>query len=540
MFWLPTSYGNDVYIKFWDIWYGKLILTGQADPWFTELINYPTGVSLAYHPLFYLHSFVVNILQGFMPLANAYSLTYLLIIFSSALAAYVYVQYLFQDKWIAFFGAVIFGLGPHTIALTTWPEIAWIAPIPIMMYCLHRGVRERRVAMFAFAGIVAGLTITVSPYLFVSVLLMLGFALCAFAIGEWRDRKFWLGVALLLAGVAISSAWRVAPMLESPDAFDAALLAHDNLDPSLDLLTFFVNEGNPVSKSLVMSFLQTPDETEIAFNTYVGFLPMALIALGLLSVASRRRMLPWLALGGAFMVLSLGSFLNVNGTELENILLPKYYLNQLLPSVFQAFYRPSLFMSGARLPLAILACFGVLALRGRFTFAARPGFMIVLIAVVALEYHAPVREAVFDVERYEYTQWLAEEEDEAIRLINLPMGRTASKFYLFYQSIGSYPQIQGAIRRLPQSASDYVTANHILSRWQSQAAIVCQTDTREPYLQALSQLESDGFTHVVLHQHVGRHADILAVSESFLNVEPSYADNWVSIYRLEDMRQSCT
>ena len=118
VFWLPTGDNLDVYIKLWDVWYGNQILTGQADRFYTDLIYYPEGVSLANHPLFQLHSFAVTALQVFMPLSNAYSLTHLLIIFSSAGAAYLYLFWLSKDKWLALFGAIVFGFSPQVLAHT--------------------------------------------------------------------------------------------------------------------------------------------------------------------------------------------------------------------------------------------------------------------------------------------------------------------------------------------------------------------------------------------------------------------------------------
>ncbi len=75
VFWLPTGRSEDAFIKLWDIWYGMKVLNGQADRWFTDLIFYPEGVSLANHPFFWPQVLVVNGLQAFMPLSNAFNLS---------------------------------------------------------------------------------------------------------------------------------------------------------------------------------------------------------------------------------------------------------------------------------------------------------------------------------------------------------------------------------------------------------------------------------------------------------------------------------
>ena len=38
---------GDTYMKYWDAWYGKLVLAGQADLYHTDLLFYPNGLSLA-------------------------------------------------------------------------------------------------------------------------------------------------------------------------------------------------------------------------------------------------------------------------------------------------------------------------------------------------------------------------------------------------------------------------------------------------------------------------------------------------------------
>ena len=193
-------------------------------------------------------------------------------------------------------------------------------------------------------------------------------------------------------------------------------------------------------------------------------------------------------------------------------------------------------MSGARLPFALLACFGLLALRSKHVFARKPAFILAMIIAVSVEFHVPVRGNIIDLNRVTYLDALAEENDGQISIINLPMGRTNSKFYLFYQSLSGYPQTEGAISRTPDSAYDYIRANYILETWHSQRPIACTRANVDTYMSALDQLEADGFSHVVFHQNVGNR---LTVVDSFVNAIPSYKDDFVWIFRLDDLRDSC-
>lgn len=540
VFWLPAKHCCDALMKFWDAWYVKQVFAGQADLLFTDAMFYPVGVSLTYHPLFYLHGMTVSALQAIMPPSNAYSLTYLVMIGSSACAAYVYLHWLFKDRWLATFGAVIFGLCPQMVSSRSWPEIAWLAPMPLVLYAFHRGMTEKRARLIVLAGLIAGLISGVSMYVFVCAVITLAFFVCGLAVARWRDREFWQGVVLLLIALTLASAWRVVPMLLEAEQIDRA---SGYTDPRVDLISFFVNEKHPVLGPLAKDILQIPEQPKTSDHSYIGLAPVALICFGLLNKRKRRQMAPWLGLLLLFLVLSLGSTLSINGIEYEDIKLPKHYLNQLLPSVFAAFYRPSFFMSGAWLPLAVLSCFGLATFLHRIPAKWRSRLILAFIAIVAFEYYSPIPElakpqlAAFTTEeRLAFLDWLESEPQSDIRIINLPFGKFNSLRYSWFQSLSGYPQVEGYLSRVPGSAYGYISRNNLLSTWQSHRPIHCEMTEKEAFLSELAKLEADGFSHVVYHHDLHRAG---AVSESFRDIAPAYQDPFVSIYRLSDLRGGC-
>ena len=389
VFALPTNDSTDVFIKLWDIWYGRQILLGKADRFYTDLLYYPAGASLAYHPLFFLHSIAVSALQLLLPLANAYSAAYLLSVSSCALAAYIYLRWLFADKSVALFGAVVFGFSPFAVAVPQLPEIIWIAPLPLVMYFAHRGFRERRTRLIMLAGILGGLTCDVTLYFYVVVLMSVGLVLTAFAALQWRDRAFWGRAALLIALFALFSGWRILPMLQNATDFDSALSYYGEYEVKIDLLSLVFSRGNPILGSVSDAILQSADAVALSFGSYLGVLPVMLATAGLAKRRLRRGMLPWLGFGLVFLLLSLGTTLVMNGIEYVDVKLPKHYLNQLAPSVFASIVHPTFFMPGVYLALAVLASFGLRALYDRPR--ARPALVLLLVALVAFEYYSPIR-----------------------------------------------------------------------------------------------------------------------------------------------------
>ena len=68
-FWLPSH--EDMYMKVWDAWYGKLMLSGQAEFYSADLLFHPNGLSLDFHNFSLPHMFVFGGLQEIIPAANA-------------------------------------------------------------------------------------------------------------------------------------------------------------------------------------------------------------------------------------------------------------------------------------------------------------------------------------------------------------------------------------------------------------------------------------------------------------------------------------
>lgn len=538
VFWLPVGLDGDALTEIWDTWYGKLFLSGQADRFFSDRIFYPKGVSLVYHPLNLPYIVVVNALQAIMPVSNAFSLAYLLIIFISTLAAYIYLRWLFVDKWIALLGAVVFGFSPHVIGHPNHPNNALIATLPLLIYGFHRGIREDRTKWVIVAGLLTGATSVINIYAYVCAVLSLGLMGCAFAASRWRSKRFWQLVSFLIAAVVVSSLWRIYPMMANSQTLDAALEWRGGGEIRTDLISYFVNHSNPFAGSVVGEVLQ-PAGYWLSGTSFLGYLPLILIAVGLICNKTRRRMLPWLALCLVFLVLRLGSFPRVNGIGHYDIKLPKHYLTEALPSVFRPFYEADNFQIGALLPLAVLACYGLIALKSWRPNAGRAGFIILLVAVVASEYYIPVKDWRFPKGQFAFLDWFsAKESSQEIRLINLPLGRLNSKVYNLYQSLSGYPHAEGAVSRTPDSAFDYMRGNTLLNAWHGQRPIHCEMVEQDSYRSGLAQLEEDGFSHIVYHHH-----DIIndweKIRESFHGIEPAFHNGFTSIYRLRDLGESC-
>ena len=421
-FWAP-GLDWDAWMKFWDAWHLGLVLRGEADFFYSHHVFYPQGATLAFQHYSLPNMLGMLALGMVLPASNAFTILYLLNIFAAALSAYVYICWLLKDKWLAVVGAVVFGCSQWVMATASQPDLGTIATIPLSLYCLHRGVREGRARLYLAAGALLGFTAYCGLYVFVCNCLTIGFFALWQARSRWRAREYWLRLALMLMVAAAVSGVRIGGMLADADAFDTAIRRELGSEHSSDLLSHLINYRQPVLTPIFSALFDFPPVDLNApyieyihgarHNSYLGYLPLLLIGVGLLRRDWRRRMLPWLALLLMFFVLRAGTALRIDDHIYEDIWLPKHYLNQLLPEAFAAFHRSRHFQPGLLLPLAVLTCMGLGAALDALPFRRRHALILLATGVIAFEiYYLPAHTEI-DREQFAYIDWLAQQEDKS-------------------------------------------------------------------------------------------------------------------------------
>ena len=546
VFWLVTG-ENDVWMKLWDAWYAQRFASDISSFYFSDTLFFPLGVSLVFHNFCLPHILVFRFLQNLLPVSNAFNLTFLLIIFANALSAYILLRHLFRSASLALFGAVVFGFSQHVLVHAEHPDVNLVATLPLAIYFFNRGIVTRRRRLIALSGVLVGITAFTSMYGFVCLLLSLGIYMIRFITARWRNRSFWLSVVLLGAIAGSISSARILPMLSDSRSLENALDKLGGNEINTDLAAYFVNLRHPLTAPPLLQLLRSHEPEDPpgkmsegagwSPSSYVGYLPMFLVLVGISRTKMRRQTMPWLVLLLVFLVLSLGSVLQINGHTITNFHLPKYYLDRLLPAVFDAFNYSSHFIIGVLLPLAVLTCFGMKALLGSVKPKYRSGLVLICIIIFAFEHFVSPQPLQVHDEEISFLTWLrAEESESPIRLINLPLGRRFSKRYGFYQTLSGYPHVEGLAARTPPDAYQYIDQNLIIGTWRQQLSIVCQPQNYDNYLVAIQSLLEEGFSHIVLHNTL-RHA--VEIAKSFTNLSPAYQDDYVVIYHVQSLKNAC-
>ena len=546
-FWTPAL-DRDAWLKVWDAWHLKRVLAGEAQFHHTDMLFYPQGVSLAYLPYSLPHMIVMNALQLVMGASNAYCLAYLLIVFACALSGYIYCSYLFRDKWLGLLGGVIFGCSQHVIGKTSNPDLNFIATLPLMLYFLHRGIREGRAGLLAGAGVMLGLTAYCGMYIFVCAGLLAGLFILLFAKSRFRERQFWAGLLALCSLAVLVSAGRVMPMLADASDLDSAIQRKPSWEAGNDLLDYFVNYRHPVLSPVFFSVFDI-EPVEISWrsdevthgDSYIGYATLLLIGMGLLRKSSRKAMLPWLVIAAVFLVLRLGSHLRIDETDFTHIRLPKHYLSEWLPTAFAPFYLTSIFHAGALLPLAALACAGLGSAFESISHKRRAPVVLALVAIFAFEsYYRPFAIGMsHDV--FAFADWLARQGDgnSSVALVNLPLikdNQPISMTDMLYQTVHGYPIASGIVSRIPEDTYSYMDSNAMLASGGSGRGIICSRSRRDEMSAALGQLQSDGYAYVALLRRPPAAAPFLA---SFADIPPVFADRHALIYEMSQLREHC-
>ncbi len=536
-FWLP-SHDQDVFMKFWDAWYGIAILHGQAEFYFTDLLFHPTGLSLDFHNFSLPHMFVFGVLQGFMHADDAYSLTHLLIVFANTISAYVVLLAWFRNKWVAFAGAIAFGMHPYIIGHSQHPDVTLVASIPLALYTLHRGINERRAICLLISAFLVGFTAFIGMYIFVCLLILYCFFTIYLVSRFWRNIWFWQQITVVFTIAAAISLVRVYPMLFNQHALDEALDKKRSELRSEDLLEFFVNLRHPHTGPVLSTLFDGLNLHKHSGHSYLGLTFFAVVGYALISSRKRLRLYLWLAALLFFAAMRLGARLEFNGNVYEGAFLPGFYLTRSLPWLFRAFWDLEHYTSGLLLPSAVLFACGLEQISARVSSQWRPGVILAVLLLLSYERSlVPLDGMTVPLSRLNFVDWLAQEPNQDdIHLINLPMGRNYTEVYGFFQTYNGYPHVEGRASRTPQAAYDYIEDNVLLQAWRQFIPTHCLPSSNGVFQQDLKRLQSDGFSHIVLHHDF---ADLNSLPRTFDKTPPAYIDDTVTIYRLDDLHLAC-
>jgi hypothetical protein len=363
----------DADILLWDFWWARRAVAELTNPYWTELLFWPRGTSLALHihPLPYeLLSLPFQLaLPGVTGLVVALNVVVFLSFLSSALGAYLLALRTTGSRAAAAVAGLAFACMPfrflnmvrlHTIAtdFLVWYAVLWLRFV-------DRPSRGRAVALGAC---LAGIWYTSPEYALHAV----GFSILWVL---WHARSLWGRRASVTAGLALAAV--VFLVLSAPLLAEQARAIHDGQvvsAASMDeakrwspaLLSFVTpSRFHPLYGQLFASAGEygTPGVNGMRSESSI---PLTVWILALIALRHRRRddSAFWLVAAAAFLVLSLGPFLRITGTWATSVPLPYAALYAWVPPL-RAARDPTRFVPAAMLALSVAAAFGLRAVLRR-------------------------------------------------------------------------------------------------------------------------------------------------------------------------------
>ena len=413
----------------WNLWWVRHALFNGQNPFVTDVIWYPTPVSLYYHTLNVFNGLLAIPLLSVFSLVTTYNLIVLFSFVMSGYGAFLLVQYISGNAWAGMIGSVVFAYSAFHIAtmrgLLQLISVEWVPfYVLFLLKALQSAKWENRSDFgrwFLRAGLPAGFflfLIALVDWYYTMYMLILTALLVLRALffavrgrdGRGLDviRDVIIRAALPLIVVLMLIAPIFVPTIAELRTNTYMRPASDEtLRYSADLLAFF---QPPQDQRLWGQLFQNRGEWPFGTNRYeVYFTYTALFFMGVCLFATRNlrpgaRSLQnmssdamptkwfWAVCALLFFLLALGPVLQVNGQQVRgffdtavNIPMP-YQLIEIIP-VLNISRSPDRFDMPLTLCMAILAGYGanvLLQTWGRRIPIGRRGTLLVLVATILI------------------------------------------------------------------------------------------------------------------------------------------------------------
>jgi hypothetical protein len=552
---------EDLWTFQWDNWWTRYALQHGYNLLFAPVQFYPVGVSLAAHSLSFYNSLLWIPLAALFGNIAAYNITVLLTFILSGYTMFKLVEYLLgsgiRDRGSdpiadhrsvipALLAGIIFAFAPYhfsqSLGHVSLASVQWF---PLLALFILKATRETTRRNMLWIGVTV-LLITATR---VQFLVLGGVVLTLFVLVDWLVlRREWARGAWtrLIVGAAIGLVLSLPIVLPAAQLFAQAaapdeLIADEQTWGQTDLAAYFVPMTyHPVFGSIVQPLYENFVKNR-AWMPYLGFVPLLLAVWG--ALRAKRRSWPWVAIGLFCFVMALGPFLRVNGAELTNIPLPYALIGDRFPlNILRSPDRYNLLLP---LALAPLAAWGVQDLLARLSRrwasrlqpdsprsaklakAATPRLLvaisIVLGAIILFEYLGVPYPTIAPLPTSPFQKQMARDgADYAV--LDLPLDRSATKRYLYYQTQHEKSTVQGRVARVPAEAYELFRRIPLLSAWQSD--ILAQ---RPPDLGSqLQPLADQNVRYIILHKDLAPQA--VAALRDYFTLPPVYEDDQIAVY----------
>jgi hypothetical protein len=509
----------DVWINQWATWWTEKAISEGQSLYYTDLMFYPHGVSLAFHSFSHVNTALALLLRPWLGDLGAHNATVLIAHALSGYAMFCLARHITRSSLGAFFAGLVFAFYPYRMAESVHPVIVSTQWMPLYLLFLMRLVEEGRKRYAILAAVFFVLTALSSWHLMIfTVLLSVLYLGYLVVVERWRYSQATMLNLVLLAGLVFVA---ITPFLY-PLVREQLTISRSyvGVEPS-------VGKGNnpvafllPAEQHLVLGELaiSAPAYIKTMRAVYLGVTVIALSVAG--SLANWKRARFWVLVALLSMLFSLDPHIQIGG-HVFSVTAP------WSKPIIWLLRHPFRFNVLVGLALAVTSGLGLSTVlhrladnrpRWRWPFA---GTMVALLVFEYLYLPFPTIAAVVPAPYFD----LATSPGEGA-ILELPMGRQPSKYYLYYQMVHGRPLVEGVVSRTSQEAYAFIEATPTLRSLQACGSYALPPTDLSPVLNALGE---QGIAYVILHKRLVEQPSL----DLWLDVNtvvPDNEDEHVAVY----------
>ena len=546
----------DTHQALWSNWWVLEALAQGNNVNQVPLLFYPNGLDYTLQPPRWTTLIIWMPLYLLFGDPLAFNLTAMAGILFKAYGMYLVGLMLFKKRIPAWVSGAFYAFASQALARALQqPYTGATEWIPWFMLAFLAGLSQIRARQSPRSALLlmtaAGLLFSLNAYVNLKIamfalLLGGGYALLFMTAHRlWVSRLFWIAMFAFGASALAFSLPLLSAVLQSDNlqsaASDSVITKRNAV---VDILSYAKADlSYPLNYTQSIASLGD-EQLEMRYTfqglSHVGIVSMAFALMGTVyAFRVRRGAVIWVVLALVFWLLSLGVDIYLNGSYVEGIYWAPYRLLQD-NLIFRTLKWPHRMELVFLFPYSLLIGYGLHYRLGSLVLDRSQWFLLA-VSVVMLLYGAsifpiPVRPA----PRPAYVSALSDLPSGAV--IDVPLGRRHSKYYMSVQRFHGRPMVEGMIARTPPDAYDYIDSNLLLSALHEQAAVDEQVLMAEDWRRSFAQLVEDGFRYLILHRWVPVSLSAIEypagwIFKAFSLESPVYEDDEVLIYDIRAFDQ---
>ncbi|MDQ6694212.1 MAG: hypothetical protein M3014_07295, partial [Chloroflexota bacterium] len=404
---VPGTMLEDRDQNLWNIWWVSYAFQHGHNPYVTNLLWYPTPISLYYHTLNIFNGLLALPLLPFLKLTTVYNIVVLFSFVMGAYGAFLLVRYLCGNRWAALVGSVVFAYSAYHIAtMRSLLQLISLEWVPFFIFFLLRAVYSesghsrrdiwRWLVRRSLPAAISLLLISLVDWYYTMYALMLAGLLGLYTAVRYvweRHRKVdtqsavehllvpWIRIGVCIGIYALLVSPILIPTLRELRQTNYMLPEADAaLSHSADLMAFFQPERTQLLWGRFFTDRNMWPFGSERYEVYFSYTALFLAGVGLFATRLRRPRvneeidrqadasaeadkLPgkwyWASCALIFFVLALGPVLQINGAQINWLFSPRFPLT--MPYNFIA-NLPLLNISRSpdRFDMPLTLCLGVL------------------------------------------------------------------------------------------------------------------------------------------------------------------------------------